>query len=133
MYPDRYGGDKGLNEKQKAEYWIHVGRFPFLADTLSRRRSTVSISNHDPSLDHCIDNIRQTVMCYSDVSTIPWKWHERVQGEFPDAHTTHICRDFDALTEWMMHPDRHFPQEKYQLRVEAFHASSHASSHANGH
>lgn len=68
-------------------------------------------------------------MCYSDVSTIPWKWHERVQGEFPDAHTTHVCRDFDALTEWMLHPDRHFPQEKYQLRVEAFHASSHAHGH----
>jgi len=66
-------------------------------------------------------------MCYSDITTIPWKVHEGApsgQAEFPDAHTTHVCRDFSVLTEWMLHPDRHFPQEKYQLRLQAFHANA---------
>ncbi|KAF3762728.1 hypothetical protein M406DRAFT_264782, partial [Cryphonectria parasitica EP155] len=99
LYPDYYGGDKSMNEQEKKEYWIHI--------------------------DHCVDNLRQTITCYSDISTIPWKWMDRVQSEFPDAHTTHVCRDFEKLTEWMLHPDRHFPQEEYQIRLEAFHAASH--------
>ncbi|KAK3313319.1 hypothetical protein B0H66DRAFT_483595 [Apodospora peruviana] len=103
MYPDRYGGDKGMSPAKKKIYWIH--------------------------LEHCIDNLRQTIMCYSDISTIPWKFHERVQAEFPDAHTTHVCRDFDKLTDVMLDPDRHFPQEEYQLRLEAFHAAAAAAAH----
>lgn len=99
LYPDRYGGDKYMSPEGKKEYWIH--------------------------LEHCIDNLRQTIMCYSDISTIPWKWNERVGAEFPDAHTTHVCRDFDRLTEWMLEGERHFPQEEYQLRVEAFHKAGH--------
>lgn len=63
-------------------------------------------------------------MCYSDITTIPWKVNEKLQMEFPDAHTTHMCRDFDKITEWMLDPVRHFPQEKYQLRLEALHAAS---------
>lgn len=96
LYPDRYGADTKMSPQGRIEYWIH--------------------------LEHCIDNLRQTIMCYSDITTIPWKVNERLQAEFPDAHTTHMCRDFDALTEWMLHPDRHFPQEKYQLRVDALRA-----------
>ena len=94
LYPDRYGADRGMTPEGKREYWIH--------------------------LEHCVDNLRQTIMCYSDISTIPWKFHERVGAEFPDAHTTHVCRDFDRLTEWMLDEERHFPQEEYQLRLEAF-------------
>ncbi|KAK3387940.1 hypothetical protein B0H63DRAFT_448727 [Podospora didyma] len=98
LYPDRYHNEKGMNAQQLKEYWIH--------------------------LEHCIDNLRQTIMCYSDVSTIPWKIHEKAHREFPDAHTTHVCRDFDTLKEWMLDPVRHFPQEKYQLRVDALRAGA---------
>lgn len=53
---------------------------------------------------------------------------ERVHANFPSAKTTHICRDFDKLTEWMLHPDRHFPQEEYQLRLKALQAGALAES-----
>jgi hypothetical protein len=72
--------------------------------------------------EHRIDNLRQTIMCHSDVSTIPWVNHE-LGGQFPDAHSTHVCRDFDKLTEWMLHPDRHFPQEEFQRRYDALHGT----------
>lgn len=26
MYPARYGGDKGMSEDKKKEFWIHVGK-----------------------------------------------------------------------------------------------------------
>ncbi|KAK3351077.1 hypothetical protein B0H65DRAFT_567985 [Neurospora tetraspora] len=102
FYPERYGGDRDMTEQQRKEYWIH--------------------------LEHCIDNLRQTIMCYSDISTIPWMYMERVHANFPSAKTTHICRDFDKLTEWMLHPDRHFPQEEYQLRLKALQAGALAES-----
>ena len=25
LYPERYGGDKGMNHDEKAFYWIHLG------------------------------------------------------------------------------------------------------------
>ncbi|EGO61021.1 hypothetical protein NEUTE1DRAFT_35704, partial [Neurospora tetrasperma FGSC 2508] len=49
--------------------------------------------------EHCIDNLRQTTMCKSNISTIPWIYIGRVHANFPSAKTTHICRDFDKLTK----------------------------------
>ncbi|KAH8903529.1 hypothetical protein BR93DRAFT_981318 [Coniochaeta sp. PMI_546] len=96
LYPDRYGADRQMSSRAKKKYWVH--------------------------LEHCIDNLRQTIMCHSDVSTIPWINHD-LGGQFPDAHSTHVCRDFDKLTAWMLHPDRHFPQEEFQRRYDALHGT----------
>ncbi|KAK3499427.1 uncharacterized protein B0T23DRAFT_424892 [Neurospora hispaniola] len=48
---------------------------------------------------HCIENLRQTIMCKSNISTIPWIYTGRVHENFPSAKTTHVCRDFDKLTK----------------------------------
>ena len=117
LYPDRYGGDRNMSPNQKTEYWIHLGEY--LLSCMPPCNYARSQTN---SLEHCIDNLRQVLVCYSDISIIPWKINDRLQKEFPDAHTVHMCRDFDALTEWMLQPSRHFPQEKYQARVDAMHA-----------
>lgn len=51
--------------------------------------------------DHCIDSIRQTLMCHSDVAPIPF--HVNVparKGIFPRLATTHTCRNFTKIQEW---------------------------------
>ncbi|KAL0937293.1 uncharacterized protein CTRU02_207024 [Colletotrichum truncatum] len=51
--------------------------------------------------DHCVDSIRQTLMCHSDVSPIPF--HVNVPaniGIFPRLATTHTCRNFTKIQEW---------------------------------
>ncbi|KAF7617342.1 hypothetical protein AFLA_005383 [Aspergillus flavus NRRL3357] len=51
--------------------------------------------------DHCIDSIRQALMCHADVSPIPF--HINVparKGIFPRLATTHTCRNFTKIQEW---------------------------------
>jgi hypothetical protein len=51
-------------------------------------------------MDHCIDQIRQSLMCSADLTPIPYGWYPRynqVNGMFDVAHT---CRDFEAVKEW---------------------------------
>ena len=51
---------------------------------------------------HCIDTIRQAILCFSDISTIYWEWIPSVQETYANARTTHTCRDFDSIKEWAM-------------------------------
>ncbi|KAI9744826.1 MAG: hypothetical protein M1818_001751 [Claussenomyces sp. TS43310] len=60
-------------------------------------------------VDHCLDSIRQSLMCSGDVTPLPWKWRKNdTDGTdllVPEAHVTHTCRDFDAIVQWAK--DRH--------------------------
>lgn len=51
-------------------------------------------------MDHCIDSIRQSLMCSADVTPLTWTWDEEDQKLEPVATITHTCRDFDAVREW---------------------------------
>lgn len=51
---------------------------------------------------HCIEHLRQAIMCNADISTVYWTWNEKKQRTLADAQVTHVCRDFDAIKEWGM-------------------------------
>lgn len=60
-------------------------------------------------LGHCIDLLRQRLMCTADVTLLPFTWaastpwvpHPKVPIAMPDFdHHNHMCRDFDAVVEW---------------------------------
>jgi hypothetical protein len=51
-------------------------------------------------IDHCIDSIRQSLMCSSDISAISWSWSEDENRAKKDVTTIHTCRDFEAIKEW---------------------------------
>jgi hypothetical protein len=51
-------------------------------------------------IDHCIDMLRQSVMCSSDVTPIPYAWYPQYQEVLPMTGITHTCRDFDAIRDW---------------------------------
>lgn len=51
-------------------------------------------------IDHCIDSIRQTLMCSSDITPIPYVWFPQHQQNLPVTSVARTCRDFEALREW---------------------------------
>ncbi|KAJ8489377.1 hypothetical protein ONZ45_g11588 [Pleurotus djamor] len=53
-------------------------------------------------ISHCLDSVRQSLMCSSDVSTIVWKWDEKHHQAFPKGSVVHRCRDFDQIKEWAL-------------------------------
>ena len=50
--------------------------------------------------DHCIDYLRQGIMCASDISPVVWKWDTETNHSRAVSTVYHTCRDFDKVNEW---------------------------------
>lgn len=51
--------------------------------------------------EHCVDYIRQSLMCQFDTGIIPYTWVLDHQNPTPNAYTHHKCVDWDALQTWL--------------------------------
>ncbi|KAJ7446319.1 hypothetical protein FB451DRAFT_1567858 [Mycena latifolia] len=51
-------------------------------------------------VSHCVDWIRQAIMCHSDTSVIVWQWNTRYNQSTPRARVPHTCRNFEPIQEW---------------------------------
>ncbi|CAN8099824.1 unnamed protein product [Discula destructiva] len=50
--------------------------------------------------DHCIDSIRQSLMCSGDIAPVVYHIDPRGHGLFPKLQGTHVCRKWDNIVEW---------------------------------
>jgi hypothetical protein len=72
--------------------------------------------------DHCIDALRQSLMCNADVSPLSFHVAEPPPGAvgeigiFPRLSTVHSCRDFDGIRRWAL--DHRAPTFEYVLSAE---------------
>jgi len=55
----------------------------------------------DKRLGHCLDIIRQQLMCHVDTGVLGQIWwnQERPQA-YPDFNTAHQCRNFESVRRW---------------------------------
>lgn len=60
----------------------------------------------DRGLDHCIDYLRQAIMCHGDVTPITFKFNAEIDGYLAQHTTEHQCRNFDAIFKWAKSRDR---------------------------
>ncbi|KAH8890658.1 hypothetical protein GQ53DRAFT_650157 [Thozetella sp. PMI_491] len=51
-------------------------------------------------VDHCLENLRQSIMCQGDLSLYRYKWLPTQDMPKPLAHMDHVCVDWDHLMEW---------------------------------
>ena len=52
-------------------------------------------------LAHCLDFLRQRLMCTIDIGVFGSVWVNTTNPHtFVDFNTKHVCRDFDAIREW---------------------------------
>jgi hypothetical protein len=49
-------------------------------------------------LEHCIEGLRQSIMCSSDISPIVWKWTGN--ETLPSGNIVHTCRDWKRVHDW---------------------------------
>jgi hypothetical protein len=52
-------------------------------------------------LEHCLDSIRMSLQCNADVSIVTFKWIANYSLPWPDFRTTHQCRNWDTLLDWV--------------------------------
>ncbi|KAF9486940.1 hypothetical protein BDN71DRAFT_770718 [Pleurotus eryngii] len=62
----------------------------------------ISLPGKEIHMSHCLDSIRQSLVCSSDVSLIVWKWDEEAGQSFPRGNVVHRCRDLDRIKEWAL-------------------------------
>ncbi|KAI1335471.1 hypothetical protein F5Y15DRAFT_397435 [Xylariaceae sp. FL0016] len=58
---------------------------------------TMDLRGH---LDHCIDALRQFVMCQGDVGVFSFKFPFNDGDPWPDYSTPHTCRNFESIRQW---------------------------------
>ncbi|EGX90436.1 hypothetical protein CCM_06856 [Cordyceps militaris CM01] len=51
-------------------------------------------------MEHCYEQLRQSLQCTSDLSTITWQWSRKQQRFIGNVHTMHTCKNFDKIHEW---------------------------------
>ncbi|KAF4459079.1 tat pathway signal sequence [Fusarium albosuccineum] len=72
------------------------------------RKSYYSDYYHDPNplpdqqehFDHCIDLLRQVIMCHGDISLHTYTWKDDYRWPWPSMQTEHQCRNWDKLMAW---------------------------------
>ncbi|KDR68280.1 hypothetical protein GALMADRAFT_78890, partial [Galerina marginata CBS 339.88] len=51
-------------------------------------------------LDHCVEILRQSLMCSADVGMITFEWVRGFNSPYPDFNTRHQCRNFEKILSW---------------------------------
>lgn len=50
---------------------------------------------------HCIDQIRQYIMCSGDITPLPTRYYKALDSNYVDSDVPHTCRDFDSIRQWI--------------------------------
>lgn len=53
-----------------------------------------------PHARHCLDALRQSLMCNADVATYVWQWNDEDGIVQPTGNVVHTCKDFERIVEW---------------------------------
>jgi hypothetical protein len=65
-------------------------------------------------IEHCIDALRQSLMCSADITPLPWTWVEEDNESKEVATVAHTCRDFEKIRGWAMENKiKHFDRKVY--------------------
>lgn len=59
-----------------------------------------SLADHTTT-DHCIEMLRQNIMCNADVGIIPHHWIKQSPDPFANFNTWHKCRDIGSVERWI--------------------------------
>jgi len=51
-------------------------------------------------IDHCIDDIRQTLMCHADLTVVTYDWIPNYRKPWPNFAVEHECVNWERLAEW---------------------------------
>ncbi|KAK1660106.1 hypothetical protein BDP55DRAFT_677759 [Colletotrichum godetiae] len=70
-------------------------------------KGNVKLKRHlEDHIDHCVDNIRMTLMCKADISIGSYDWVDNNRRPLTNFRTEHSCYNWDLVNNWAR--DRHF-------------------------
>lgn len=51
-------------------------------------------------IEHCVDDLRQGLMCSANITPVPWRWIEDNNASKAVSDLVHTCRDWNKIAEW---------------------------------
>ncbi|OAP55471.1 hypothetical protein AYL99_10444 [Fonsecaea erecta] len=87
---------------------VHLGKSLFFA-LLSREydgtrlvnsEAEAEIVNHHTWIDHCINILRQNILCHADTTLLTYNWIKGYDSPYPNFNNWHVCRDWKAIDRW---------------------------------
>ncbi|KAK7044215.1 hypothetical protein VNI00_007937 [Paramarasmius palmivorus] len=51
-------------------------------------------------VSHCLDWVRQSIMCHADTSVIVWQWEDWANETIVKGDVAHTCRNFEKIRDW---------------------------------
>ncbi|KAH6904504.1 hypothetical protein BKA70DRAFT_1296991 [Coprinopsis sp. MPI-PUGE-AT-0042] len=54
----------------------------------------------DEHISHCIDSVRQSLMCNADISVNVWQWSEEVRAVVGYSTNAHTCKNYNKIQGW---------------------------------
>ncbi|KAK7923739.1 hypothetical protein PG985_007810 [Apiospora marii] len=83
---------------------LNMLRKHLLPDYYPEHRNASSTENGFMHIMHCVDALRQSIMCNVDLSIIPFQampqWNEEWKFYQPQIVGDHMCRNFEAVQDW---------------------------------
>jgi hypothetical protein len=104
IYPGEYGG--GYMATIGAIHMLHCTNMLRRVSWGDHYRSSDYSINGSPEafrthLDHCIEMLRQDIMCRGDVTMLTYDWAEGVEDPLPNFNVLHQCRNFEKILNWV--------------------------------
>ncbi|KAJ3556366.1 hypothetical protein NM688_g2066 [Phlebia brevispora] len=72
----------------------------YYADPLTGNIGITKHSSIPDHVAHCLDILRQGIMCAADISPIVYDWDEERQKTIPMLSIGHSCRKWDNIVDW---------------------------------
>ncbi|KAG4441929.1 hypothetical protein IFR05_002613 [Cadophora sp. M221] len=85
-----------VNHLRKALYPDeYTGLWEFNPDGSVKRDTVLALH-----WDHCIDILRQTLMCHADITPMPFYYRQSDDNVYSVLAASETCRDFERVREW---------------------------------
>ncbi|KAF2648526.1 hypothetical protein K491DRAFT_612600, partial [Lophiostoma macrostomum CBS 122681] len=76
--------------------WTHIEHYKAI-DPYWAQPDSYHLREHT---DHCIDMLRQVLMCQSDTGLVTFHWTNKTDTPSPYFSTAHKCRDPEQVLQW---------------------------------
>ncbi|KAK5989231.1 Transacylase cctO-like protein [Cladobotryum mycophilum] len=74
----------------------------YVRRSLHREHYNMTGSIVDEHVDHCLDSLRQYVMCNADVALVTYDWLPNYRDPWANFDNVHKCVDWKALEDWAL-------------------------------
>lgn len=68
-------------------------------------------ARYEGHFEHCVDYLRQRLMCHYDLTVVPYQWVRGEQAPFTGAISNEKCVDWPALKQWMRDAQPQTPED----------------------